>query len=216
MISSLSTNLCQHVGTSRGGTMVQLHQAISQRLGFLPAVSFEELLSFASRLKPRFGLLAVEQRWSVALGYPVSEIKLRQKEHDRDTTFAGDLFEQAKSLPGVCDHKGFTCLFDTAPRVRITKRMRHVEQQFLRLLTDRKPIVTGEYDKCVRFEVQRLSDQLLELVVQEIGASQIHNFDFGRSAGSVHYLLQRLRRCEVRIVKMSSRHRLADQHYATA
>ena len=52
-------------------------------------------------------------------------------------------------------------------------------------------------------EVQRLSDQLLQLFVQEIITSQIHNFDFGRSAGSIHYLLQRLRWCEVRMVKVS-------------
>ena len=80
--------------------MVQLQQALSQRFGFLPAVSFEELLSFASRLKPRFGLLAVEQRWSVTLGYPLSEIKLRQKEHHRNTTFADDLFEHVALVHG--------------------------------------------------------------------------------------------------------------------
>src|ERR1044071_1447106 len=81
---------------------------------------------------------------------------------------------------------------------------------------ERVPIVTGENYKCVGLEMQRLSDQLVQLDLQETNTSQIHNFDSARSAGNVHYLLQRLRPCEARMIKHSLRRGLTHQRYATA
>src|SRR6185436_12153597 len=46
MISAPLTNLRQHVGTGRGGALVQLQQAFSQSFGFLPIVALEKLLGF--------------------------------------------------------------------------------------------------------------------------------------------------------------------------
>src|SRR5215213_11913458 len=153
MIAAPVTNLRQDVGTSRGGAQVQLQQTFSQRFGLLPIAALKELFSFGFRAQPFFGLVAVEQWRTVVLGCPVSEIELRQHEHDRDTTLADDLSEQAQCLSGVCNQKGLTRLFYAAPRTAISKRVRHVEQLLLRRLNERVPIVAGEDDKRVGLKV---------------------------------------------------------------
>ena len=97
MISAFLTNLRQDVWTSRGDAMVQLHQALSQTIRLSPSRSFEEVaqLRISREAMLRFASL-LSNGGAVALGYPVSEIKLRQNKHDRDTSLADDLFEQAK------------------------------------------------------------------------------------------------------------------------
>jgi hypothetical protein len=52
MISALAINLRKDVWTCRGGATVELQQALSEALGFLPIVAVQKLLSFAFRSQP--------------------------------------------------------------------------------------------------------------------------------------------------------------------
>src|SRR5687768_7867297 len=91
MISASTTNLRKNVWTSRGGALVQFNQSIAKRFRFLPLVTFQKFFSFRSCAEPCSSIVGVEQWWTIAIRSPVSQIKLRQNEHDRYATFSRDL-----------------------------------------------------------------------------------------------------------------------------